>query len=216
MTTDQELHTLLTETQSLLHVSSTGAGPTLQLDLWGMPGCSKYLVGFFTPYARTQLHSFLGHEPDESYVSMSVAYDLARASYIRSAEHQVKDQISGNPVGVGITAAVASNRMPRGEQRVFICITTKDTIYESSLTFEKATGEEARRGQDRVISKTVRDTLVQVLRDDLDLTKAKECQERALERFYRYPVFKTNGVRLPRSPGGRTLGLPPCYPQPHP
>lgn len=202
MTTGQELHDLLIQTNSLLHVSSTGAGPSLQRDLWGIPGCSQYLVGFFTPYARTQLHSFLGHPPEDSYVTMSVAYDLAMASYIRSAEHKVETVSSGNPVGIGITAAVASSRIPRGDQQAFICIVTSDAILETSIVFDKAVGAEERLNQDGIISKTVLVLLTQALRGDVSAEVLAKNQGTALERFYRYPVFLTDGTRHPRTEGG--------------
>jgi nicotinic acid mononucleotide adenylyltransferase len=199
---DTELHDLLVSTNSLIHISTTGAGPSLQLDLWSTPGCSQYLVGFFTPYARTQLHGFLGHPPEDSYVAMPVAYDLAMASYIRAAEHKVETGIEGNPVAVGISAAVASTRIPRGDQQAFICVITKDVILETSLVFEKVVGAEARQAQDALISKAARDLLVQALRNDVDTEVVTRNQDLALERFYRYPVFWTDGTRHARTEGG--------------
>jgi nicotinamide mononucleotide (NMN) deamidase PncC len=58
-------HKLLLEAKALLHLSTTGAGIALQSEIWANPGCSKYFVGCFTPYSRTQLHSFLGHRSPE-------------------------------------------------------------------------------------------------------------------------------------------------------
>jgi nicotinic acid mononucleotide adenylyltransferase len=198
MNTDS-LHDLLWQTKSLLHISATGAGPGLQFNLWGQPGCSEYLVGFFTPYAKTQLHSFLGHEPDDSYVSESVAYDLAMASYIRSAEHKSVWGGEGNPVGVGITASVASNRIPRGEQRAHICVITQNMVLKHKVPLHKGEGRVMRIQHDAEVTRAATLMLTQALTKPWE---TPETHQEALDRFYRYPVFNTNGTRLPRTSGG--------------
>lgn len=196
------VHDALTRTNSLLHVSTTGGGPTLQQAIWSAPGCSKYLVGFFTPYSRTQLHSFLGHPPEDSYVCEEVAFDLAMASYIRASEHKVEAGVEGEPVGMGITAAMASSRMPRGEQQAFLCIITKDVVSSTHIPFTKAVGEENRLTQDKTLSMHAQAQLLLSLESKPDFNFGDVAREKALERFYRYPVFHTNGTRHPRSPGG--------------
>ena len=141
------LHDLLIKTNSLLHFSATGAGSDLYSQIWGTPGSSAYLVGHFVPYRRTQLHSFLGHPPDWDeeqkrvrYVTSEVAFDMAMASYIRAAEAQVNEDIKGNPVGLGITAAVASTTLPRGDHQAHVVLITKDTVAHKLIKLEKGIG----------------------------------------------------------------------------
>jgi len=194
------LHDSLTRENVLLHVMATGAGPTFLSDLWSNPGASKYLVGTSCPYSRTQLHSLLGHTPDSSYVSEGVAYDLAMASYIRAAEHKVVEELDGDPIGVGITAAVASTKIPRGVQGVHIAVISKDRILHRFVNFEpKEEGKAARIEQDTLISELAQDMLQYSLRPKNDEGKETFLRTKeetfALNRFYKYPVFKTNGTR---------------------
>ena len=202
---NEKLHELLIETKSILYVAATGAGPALQKDLWDNPGASQYLAGFYTPYGRTALHSFLGHPPEDSYCCEAVAYDLAMASYIRAAEHKVISKIDGDPVGMGITAAVASIELPRGDQRAHVCIITKDAVLYHNIVFkDKGTGKETRQGQDELLATLVSTWLGCLLEGPTKskLNPGTKASETALERFYRYPIFKTNGTRHPRSSGG--------------
>lgn len=193
----ESLHETLLATKSLLHVSTTGAGLRLQTALWDTPGASAYLVGFFTPYARTQLHSFLGHTPDSSYCSEDVAFDLAMASYLRAAEYQVVEEVNGEPVGVGITAAVASTREPRAEQRAYVVILTSDRVEMTEVPLKKAVGGDARRLHDERIAQVVLSRLQLVLMGQGQ--KVSGNARDAMGRFYRYPVFDTNGRRYPAS-----------------
>lgn len=197
-------HDLLLETKSLLHVSTTGSGPSLLKSIWDSPGSSAYFVGCFVPYSRIQLHGFLGHPPDDSYISEAVAYDMAMASYIRASEHKAVEGAEGEPVGLGVTSAVASSRLPRGEQRAHIALITKNTVNHAEVQFEKDVGVEARQKQDAQIAETA----LKLLRSVLEgwTPSCGKCQEKALERFYRYPVFHTNGTRV-ASADTRVRGL---------
>jgi len=186
------LHDQLIASKALLHVSCTGAGPALQSAIWGTPGSSEYFVGYFTPYRRTQLHSFLGKPPDESYVSENVALDMASASYIRAAEAKVMEELEGHPIGVGVTAAVASSKLPRGEHRAHCAIITKDTVVHFMLTLKKGIGPEVRASHDQEIANVVQSVLSLVLEGKL---WSEEWEAKALERFYEYPIFHTNGTR---------------------
>lgn len=200
------LHETLLAANTLLHVSTTGAGLRLQTALWDTPGASAYLVGFFTPYARTQLHSFLGHAPETSYCSSEVAYDLAMASYLRAAEHRVVEGLLGSPVGVGITAAVASSRLPRGEHRAHVVIMTCEAVREFVVELENGAGADARREHDEIL----RERVLLELGRTLDGTAAgsSEASAVATERFYRYPVFDTNGRRYAASGAAAGVYLP--------
>lgn len=200
------LHELLIETKSLLHVSATGAGPTLQKEIWSSPGCSAYFIGCFIPYRRTQLHSFLGHEPDDSYVDLNVAIDMASASYMRAAEAKVVEGIEGDPVGLGITAAVASNRTPRGDHHAHIVVITKDKVVHDEIMLPKSEGREAREYHDALIASAAVKLLSNAL---LGVEARSNVEEQALERFYLYPLFHINGTRQKASaPRGREVYLP--------
>jgi nicotinic acid mononucleotide adenylyltransferase len=181
----------LLQHKALLYVATTGAGLSFQYNLWKKPGCSSYLVGFFTPYAKTELQEFVGYEPEGSFVSKEVAYDLAMASYIRAAKFKVQEASDGEPVGIGITAAVATNRIPRGEQRAFICVITKDKALLHEVKLKKTLGESHREAHDQIIAAEAEDVLVCALINWMTHPYTN-CTNEVLDRFYQYPTFLIN------------------------
>lgn len=203
---DLKHHQLLLQTNSLIHVSCTGAGPDLQRRIWGSPGCSPYFAGFFTPYRRTQTHSFLGHPPEDSYCEPEVAYDMAMASYIQASEVAVEEDTSKNPIGLGISAAVASEKLPRGEHRAHLVVITKDVIRYLWLPLQKGAGYEARAEHDKAIAEVAMQLLIGAL--DGSLPSYRTDEETALERFYLYPIFYPNGTRRPAKQRERSIYLP--------
>jgi hypothetical protein len=180
----------LLENKALLYVATTGAGLSFQYNLWKKPGCSKYLVGFFTPYAKTELQEFIGYEPEGSFVSKEVAYDLAMASYIRAAKFKVQKASDGEPIGIGITAAVATNRIPRSEQRAFICVITKDKALLHEVKLEKTLGESHREAHDQIIAAEAENVLICAI--NWMTHPYTNCTNEALDRFYQYPTFLSN------------------------
>lgn len=185
------LKDLLTQKEALVYVATTGAGLSFQYNLWKKPGCSKYLIGFFTPYAKGELQEFIGYEPDGSFVSKEVAYDLAIASYIRAAKHKFQEGIIGDPVGIGITAAVATNRIPRGEQRAFICVITKNRVLLKEVKLVKELGEAHREAHDQIIAAEAESILISAITLENNQQYIDGTSE-ALDRFYKYPAFKLN------------------------
>ncbi len=195
-----DLHALLTEHKALVHVSSTGSGPRLLRALWDMPGSSQYLVGFEMPYSRTQQEAFLGHEVEGSYISEEVAYDMAMESYMRAAEYKLLESAEGDPVGVGITAAVASARMPRGDQRAHIVVISKHTVLYRKILLEKAVGVESRIEHDGTVTYTV----ARMLKEALDPQGGRDswaCTAEAQRRFFLYPYFDPSGLRRESTAG---------------
>lgn len=186
----------LLEHKALVYVSATGAGLAFQSNLWGTPGSSEYIVGFQTPYRRGQTIELLGYDPDDSFVSPIVAIDLAMASYIQASKHKVLSGEDGNPVGVGITASVASNRMPRGDQRSFTCVITKDRVLVHYHLFEKGMGESLRKAHDYTIAAEAEDVLIAGITGRGCAQYYPEVNiEKALDRFYQFPTFLSNGKR---------------------
>lgn len=193
------LHRRLIETNSLLHLSTAGAGPELLRRIWTETGISDYFVGSAMPYRRSETHAFLGHAPaDGGYISEEVAYDMAMASYIRAAEAKVLEDLRGDPVGFGVTSAVASNRWPSGGHRAHMVVITRDRILHRRVDLTKGRGKEVRRGHDRDIAEAAQELLLLAL--DGHAPRELECETVALERFYRYPIFHTNGTRTASLP----------------
>ena len=132
---------------------------------------------------------------------------MASASYMRVAETMVSENVEGNPVGVGITASVASSRLPQGEHRAHIVIITKDHVVYREVVLPKSEGREARQYHDALIATATLNLLKEVLSEKSGIHANVE--KEALDRFYLYPIFHTNGTRLKAdAPREREIYLP--------
>jgi nicotinic acid mononucleotide adenylyltransferase len=139
-------------------------------------------------------------------VSEEVAYDMASASYIRASEVKVEEKLEGDPVGVGITASVASTKLPRGSHRAHLVLITKNTVNHLEIKLEKGVGEELRLQHDKIISYKTLDLICGVLSGAI--ASDPESEEKALARFYKYPIFHTNGTRRKPEDRERAVYLP--------
>ncbi len=189
-----ELHDLLIKHSALLHISCTGAGLSALREVWSTPGSSKYLAGAAVPYDATQLALFLGYNVEGSCCSQEVAVDMAVASYIRASESKV----CGNyplkqPLGIGISASVASTRLPRGEQRVHIAVLSRDRLMHSTVQFKKGQGRDKRLAQDDLIGRA----LLLVLDNALSGNQPQlgSLLAEATTRFLLRPTFRIDGTR---------------------
>src|SRR5271165_5089712 len=99
-----------------IHVVATGAGAGLSQLLWEVPGSSAYLSGCSFPYSQDEQEEVLGFMP-EHFCSEEAAVDLASAAYMKAYKFGGK-----KPVGMGLTASVASEKEHRGDHRLFICV----------------------------------------------------------------------------------------------
>lgn len=200
------LHKRLIESKSLLYVSTTGSGPRLLQAIWDNTGISEYFVGAAMPYKTTQTRALLGHKPEEGYVSEDVAYDLAMASYLRAAETKVVEALAGDPIGLGISAAVASNRWPNGGHRAHMVLITKDRVVYRLVNLIKGKGKEVRQNHDQELASAALALVLAALQGELPAEP--ECDQKALERFHLYPVFGTDGTRRPFLSGAGSIYLP--------
>lgn len=215
MSNSSSVHERLIETNSLLHVATVGAGMRLQTLLWGTPGASAYLAGFDAPYAKTQLTAFLGFDPQAAFAnqeipsccSKEVAFDMAITAYIRAAEVCVAEKLDKNPVGIGITASVATNRMPRGDQRYHGCIITNESVDYFERVLEKEEGFLARGGHDDIIAQETLEVILNVVAER-PIAFSSAHVDFARKRLFRHPVFLPDGTRGPANHSGGGLFLP--------
>lgn len=208
------LHTALTESNTILHVSCAGAGLQFLQELWATPGSSAYFAGGIMPYDKTQLRNYLGYLPDGSIVSREVALEMAMTSYIRASEvifqgYKEGDGPERQPVGIGITAAVASNRMPRGEQRVHAAIITPNSILSYHIPLTKGVGPELRQAHDEGIAEQLIGLLYGALLKSVPTSDALDrlMADSARTLFFKHPVFKRDGTRASTKTSG-SLYLP--------
>jgi len=174
-----------------IHIVCTGAGTGILNKLWLEPGCSAYLSGFSFPYAQEEQVELLGFTP-EHYCSQEAAVDLASAAYMKAYRFGGK-----KPVGVGLTASVASEKEHRGDHRIYCCIMTDDMVKINHLTLIKGHGDEARR----LDGESCNDLAFYMLCDALGLHHtifcmgATDATPMATERFFMRPFFHAGGTR---------------------
>ena len=182
------LHSILTEQKARVHFACAGAGADFIHRLWSTPGSSAYLAGASMLQARKAVDRYIGYTPEESYASESVATDMAIKAFMSSV--QSKTGTSDRPLGIAVTASVASNRIPRGEQRAHIALIQQNGFVQQKLSFEKMEGKGARAEQDQVIADALENLLVNHIGEG-----EEESQNRLLEQLMKNPIFWPNGKR---------------------
>jgi nicotinamide mononucleotide (NMN) deamidase PncC len=208
-------HDKLKELGVNIHVVATGAGAGFQDELWEIPGSSAYLSGASFPYSAEEQEELLGFMP-EHFCSEEASVDLACAAYMKAYKFGGK-----RPVGIGLTASVASEKIHRGEHRVYATIVTDDKVLTIHQDFEKGVGHVQRAADGSScndlafflmldtlgIGSFLRDEIAQKYKDNIELAKT---------RFMARPFFTANGKRLEKLPkGGRYALMPGAFNPPH-
>lgn len=204
-----------------IHVIATGGGAGLQQELWKVPGSSAYLSGASFPYSTEEQVELLGFTP-EHFCSEDAAIDLASAAYMKAFNYGGK-----KPVGLGITATVASEKEHRGDHRVHACIITDDKVLTYHYKLIKGVGEHRRYldggSCDDVGFYMLLDTLGVGINPEGTTAEAgfhmlhcEDATEKALARFMLRPVFLMDGKRYPNLDSLSKFGLMPgAFNPPH-
>jgi len=200
----------LLERKIRLHVVATGAGAGIQERLWRLPGCSSFLSGASFPYSLEESVAFAMGVTPESFASIPFAIDLATAAYLRAIDVSNVSNVSNvskddvEPVGLALTASVASNRAHRGDHRVHVVCMTQDRVIGRSVRLDKAidggVGPAARLADGKIADREG----LRVLLAAFDACWAQDLHTEdfralATERFFERPVFE-NGLRLRNAP----------------
>ena len=136
-----------------IHASSTQAvvvvtGGGAQAISWPLrvPGASRTVLEVLVPYSERALADFLGERPRQ-VASVETAKAMSRQGYRRAVELADSD---GFLVGIGCTAAIATDRPKRGPHRVHVARCIADSMVTYSLEFTK--GLRDRAGEDTLAS----------------------------------------------------------------
>ncbi|MEE8045991.1 MAG: hypothetical protein V3T49_04050 [Dehalococcoidia bacterium] len=158
--TPQELAQKLHSVPGRGCVVVTGAGIQAISDLFMMPGTSRTILEAQVPYARKALDEFVGVQAGQ-HVSAEEALLIADAA-LRRARH-LTDADDGDQLlfGVGCTAAVATDRVRRGEDRAHIAWTTGTRSGGASIWFDKQA--RTRADEDAVVSAIILNSIAQAL-----------------------------------------------------
>lgn len=124
----------------------TGGGAQAISRLLRVPGASRSVLEILVPYSERALTDFLGAEPHQ-VASVETAEAMSRQAYRRAVELAEADVPL---VGIGCTAALATDRPKRGPHRVHVARHTADSTVTYSMEFTK--GLRDRAGEDSMAS----------------------------------------------------------------
>jgi len=120
----------------------TGGGAQSISRLLRVPGASRTVLEILVPYSERALEDFLGERPNQ-VASVETAETMSRQAHRRAVELAEADVPL---VGIGCTAALATDRPKRGAHRVHVARCTSDSTVTYSLEFTK--GLRDRTGED--------------------------------------------------------------------
>jgi nicotinic acid mononucleotide adenylyltransferase len=191
MTSPNDLHQELLKARAQLAFACAGAGASFFNAIWQTPGSSEYFVGGAMLQSRTQFDDYIGFRLKTSYCSPEAVLELATRGYIEAARSATAEGAGHMPIGVALSATVATNRMHRGAQRAFMVVITPRSVITRRIVFEKAKGMAARLTQDHQIA----EALGTLLRMALDGADEPAAETALLERLKARPVFHAEGHR---------------------
>ena len=115
----------------------TGGGVSALNALFAVPGASRTVIDAQIPYARASLDDYLGAQAAR-HVSSGEATMMARAAQVRAVRlDSERDPPSARIVGLSCTAAIATDRNRRGENRCHVAWFDGTTGVAHTLTLEK-------------------------------------------------------------------------------
>ena len=141
---------------SALHASGhkaglaiTGGGSGAIGELLRVPGGSRLLVEAQVPYDEQALAGFLGFAPAQAS-SADTAIAMARSARARAAALVPPES---NPVGLGATAALVSDRPRRGEHRYHLAFASAAGIAHATGVLAK--GRRDRGEEDDLVARSI-------------------------------------------------------------
>ncbi len=130
-----------------LVLATTGGGSELVTWLLNHPGASRAVVEVQVPYHERAVQDYLG-APGPHRANADTARDLATRAFARL---RILDRPTGFALGLGCTAALATNRVRRGDEQAFLALRLEDEYRFFSLDFVK--GGADRLKQEDILSR---------------------------------------------------------------
>jgi hypothetical protein len=143
----------------------TGGGSEALSRLLGVPGASRTVLEAIVPYHSASLAQFLGGLPDQA-CSDKTARALAMAAFQRALvlEPEADRQ---SLLGIGVTAALNTDRTRRGDNKVFVCIQSLAATTEASLILDK---KRSRSEEESLVATMIIDLLAEACGLPVDLS----------------------------------------------
>jgi len=138
----------------------TGAGISAISALFAQPGASRTILEVQVPYTQKALDEFVGTQADQ-HVSKSEAILIAESALNR-ARHLAPDNLKQSLFGVGCTAAIATDRIRKGEDRAHIAWSDGVQTGGISVWFDKET--RTRTDEEQIVAAMVMNSIAAVLK----------------------------------------------------
>ncbi len=157
----------------------TGAGTSAISALFSVAGASRTVIDAQVPYSRAALDAYVGTQA-EQHVSQDEAKAMAVKAHERSVLLSDVEPLPNRLIGISCTAAIATDRHRRGENRVHVAWHNGNEGTTYSLVMNK--GERNRAEEEAVCSAIVLNALAEASGVE-DRLKIKLLPGENVERF---------------------------------
>ncbi len=138
----------------------TGAGTSALAWLFGEAGASRTVLNARIPYSSAALNEFTG-KVAKQHVSADEANLMARSA-LEEAE-RLGGEDDELLAGVACTAAIATDRVRRGENRCHVALAASDG-RAAVMSLELSKGERDRAGEEDIVSRMVLNAVAEAKR----------------------------------------------------
>ena len=130
----------------------TGAGTSAISALFAVSGASRTVIDAQVPYSRSALEDYVGAAA-EQHVSKLEAALMAKRAFRRAVELSDSRENQNHVIGLSCTAAIATDRVRRGENRAHIAWHDGERTSTISIVMKK--GARDRDGEEAVCKSLV-------------------------------------------------------------
>lgn len=200
---DTSLIASIHDTEGRVVMACTGGGASAVSALLGIPGGSRTVIEATVPYSESSLAAYLGGSPDQA-CSAATARALAMAAFQRARRLEGMDT---HLLGLGCTAALATDRTRRGQDRVHVAVQSIDQTTE--YTFHLSRDKRDRMAQEAACAELVIHALARALRlappevarykDESFSTTTMPADPGWTRLFAGEPAHTPHGIDLPRA-----------------
>ncbi len=155
---ERDLIVAIHDTPTKVCLVITGAGTSAISALFAVSGASRTVIDAQVPYSRSALDDYVGAAA-EQHVSKIEAALMATRAYQRAVELSDSDGPLNHLVGLSCTAAIATDRVRRGENRAHIAWHDGERTSTISIALNK--GARDRDGEESVCKALVLNALAE-------------------------------------------------------
>ena len=156
--TERGLISAIHDTPTKVCLVITGAGTSAISTLFAVAGASRTVIDAQVPYSRSALDAYAGVAA-EQHVSKIEAALMATRAYERAVSLSDSDGAEGPLIGLSCTAAIATDRARRGENRAHVAWHDGKRTATFSIMMRK--GARDRDGEEAVCKAVILNALAE-------------------------------------------------------